>query len=103
MRGSCKSNFRKRVFWWNDDGIVSYVFGAHTHTQIDDEKILPNWTVYITDLGMCCSYEYVLDHEIQDVVYSIRSGMSRKIEVENKNIMLNGIILHTLIIYLEWI
>jgi calcineurin-like phosphoesterase len=61
--------------------------------QTADEKILPNKTGYITDLGMCGSYESVLGHEIQDVVYSIRSGKTRKLEVENKNI-----ILHTLVI-----
>ena len=50
----------------------------------------------ITDFGMYGSYE--LGRSIQDVVYSMRSGMPRKLEVENKNIMLNGIILHDLII-----
>ena len=84
---------KKVVFLWNDDGIVSHVFGAHTHIQTADEKILPNGTTYITDLGMCGCYESVLGHEIQDVVYSIRSSKTRKLEVENKNI-----IPHTLVI-----
>jgi calcineurin-like phosphoesterase len=51
-----------------------------------------------TDLGICGSYESVFGRDIQDVMYSIRSGMPRKLEVENKNTMLNGIILYTLII-----
>ena len=42
------------------------------------------------------SYEFVLGREIQE--YSMRSGMPRKLEVENKNIMLNQIIVHDLII-----
>ena len=62
-------------------------------------KILPNGTAYITDLGMYGSYEFVLGRELQEIqVYSMRSGMTRKLEVENKNIMLNQIILHDLII-----
>ena len=48
------------------------------------------------------SYEFVLGRELQEIqVYSMRSGMTRKLEVENKNIMLNQIILHGLIIKLE--
>ena len=48
------------------------------------------------------SYEFVLGRELQEIqVYSMRSGMPRKLEVENKNIMLNQIILHDLIIKLE--
>lgn len=34
------------------DGKVSVVFGTHTHVQTADERILPNGTGYITDLGM---------------------------------------------------
>jgi hypothetical protein len=45
------------------------------------------------------SYEFVLGRELQEIqVYSMRSGMTRKLEVENKNIMLNQIILHDPII-----
>ena len=84
----------KVAFGWNYDGTVSCVVGTHTHVQTADEKILPKGTAYITDLGMCGSYESVLGREIQDVVHSIRSGMPRKLEVANKNVMLNGIILY---------
>lgn len=34
------------------DGKVSVVFGTHTHVQTADERVLPNGTGYITDLGM---------------------------------------------------
>jgi calcineurin-like phosphoesterase len=34
------------------DGRASIVVGTHTHVQTADEKILPNGTGYITDLGM---------------------------------------------------
>ena len=33
-------------------GVVSAVFGTHTHIQTADEQILPLGTAYITDLGM---------------------------------------------------
>lgn len=34
------------------DGMVSAVIGTHTHVQTADEKILPEGTAYITDVGM---------------------------------------------------
>ena len=34
------------------DGRASLVGGTHTHVQTADERILPNGTAYITDLGM---------------------------------------------------
>ncbi|MFA5074869.1 MAG: TIGR00282 family metallophosphoesterase [Candidatus Babeliales bacterium] len=35
------------------DGRVSGVLGTHTHVQTADERILPNSTAYISDLGFC--------------------------------------------------
>ncbi len=35
------------------DGKVTAVVGTHIHVQTMDERILPNGTAYITDLGMC--------------------------------------------------
>ena len=35
------------------DGVISVVFGTHTHVQTADEIVLPKGTGYITDIGMC--------------------------------------------------
>lgn len=37
---------------WYLDGRVSAVVGTHTHIQTADERILPQGTGYITDVGM---------------------------------------------------
>lgn len=42
------------------DGKVSAVAGTHTHVQTADERILPNGTGYITDVGMTGPYESVI-------------------------------------------
>ena len=42
------------------DGRVTAVAGTHTHVQTADERILPGGTGYITDLGMCGSFNSVL-------------------------------------------
>lgn len=42
------------------DGRVTAVVGTHTHVQTADEKVLPQGTGYITDLGMCGAEHSVL-------------------------------------------
>jgi 2',3'-cyclic-nucleotide 2'-phosphodiesterase len=42
------------------DGRVSAVIGTHTHVQTADERILPNGTAFITDVGMAGPYEGII-------------------------------------------
>ena len=42
----------KLAFAYHVDGRVSAVIGTHTHVQTADERILPNGTAFITDVGM---------------------------------------------------
>ena len=42
------------------DGRVTAVVGTHTHVQTSDEKILPNGTAYITDVGMTGPHDSVI-------------------------------------------
>jgi hypothetical protein len=50
----------KQAFAWYMDGQVTAVVGTHTHVQTADERILPNGTAYITDLGMTGPYDSVI-------------------------------------------
>ena len=42
----------KMALGWFLDGEVSAVLGTHTHVQTADERVLPEGTAYITDVGM---------------------------------------------------
>jgi 2',3'-cyclic-nucleotide 2'-phosphodiesterase len=42
------------------DGRVSLVAGTHTHAPTADERVLPEGTAFISDIGMCGDYESVL-------------------------------------------
>ncbi len=42
------------------DGKVSAIIGTHTHVQTSDDRILPNGTAYITDVGMTGPYNSVV-------------------------------------------
>lgn len=43
----------KVAMGWYLNGKVSAIVGTHTHVQTADERILPNGTAYITDVGCC--------------------------------------------------
>ncbi|MFQ6113265.1 MAG: TIGR00282 family metallophosphoesterase [bacterium] len=50
----------KMAMGWYLDGKVSAVIGTHTHVQTADERILPEGTAYITDVGMTGPFDSVL-------------------------------------------
>lgn len=47
-----ESSREKETLAYYADGRVSLIAGTHTHIQTADERILPNGSAYITDLGM---------------------------------------------------
>ena len=47
------------------DGKVSAIIGTHTHVQTSDERIFPQGTGYITDVGMSGPYESVIGMKTQ--------------------------------------
>ena len=50
----------KQAMGWYLDGRVSAVVGTHTHVPTADEKILPQGTAFITDVGMVGGYASVI-------------------------------------------
>lgn len=57
------------------DGKASAVLGTHTHVQTADEKILPNGTAYITDVGMTGPANSVIGVELNQVIHRFLTGM----------------------------
>jgi len=74
------------------DGRSSVVFGTHTHVQTADEKILPNGTAYITDLGMTGPQDSVIGRRHDAIIERFLTGMPRKFEIADKDIELQGAI-----------
>lgn len=50
----------KQAMGWYLDGRVSAVVGTHTHVPTADERILPQGTAFITDVGMVGGYHSVI-------------------------------------------
>ena len=63
-----ESTGEKKAFAYSLKGSVSAVLGTHTHVQTRDYQILNNDTFFISDVGMCGSYNSVLGCEIESVV-----------------------------------
>ena len=63
------------------DGRVNAVVGTHTHTQTADERILPNGTAYITDLGMVGPWESILGVKKDIIVNKFISGLPARFDV----------------------
>ena len=57
----------KIAMGWYLDGRASIVVGTHTHVQTNDERILPQGTAFLTDVGMTGPMNGILGME-QDAV-----------------------------------
>jgi len=63
------------------DGKVSAVFGTHTHVATADQRILPQKTAYVSDIGMIGSLNSILGGEITTIVSQQQKGMLGDFEV----------------------
>ena len=69
------------------DGRVSAVVGTHTHVQTSDERILPQGTAFITDLGMAGALDSMIGMKKEPIIKKFLTQMPIKFEVETKGPM----------------
>ena len=62
------------------DGKIDIIFGTHTHVQTADERIMPQGTGYITDLGMTGPAESVLGVKPEQSIAMFRGDMRPRFE-----------------------
>src|SRR5699024_8924662 len=83
----------KLAMGWYCDGRLSTVVGTHTHVQTSDERILPEGTAYISDVGMTGSYDGILGVEREAVLKRFLTQLPVRFEVEKKgNAQLSGVL-----------
>ena len=76
------------------DGRVSAVVGTHTHVPTADNRILPNHTAYITDIGMTGPLEGVIGVQKEPVISKFVTGMpSRFTVLESGTPQLNAVLI----------
>jgi len=81
----------KIALGWFLDGKVSVVLGTHTHVQTADEKILPNGTGYITDVGMTGSANSVIGMDKEAVLKKFVTQIPQKYEVGKDDVEVQGV------------
>lgn len=84
----------KNAMGWYLDGRVSAVVGTHTHIQTSDERVLPNGTGYITDVGMTGYYDGILGINRDEVIERfITSLPQRHVVPDDGRSVLSGVII----------
>ena len=74
------------------DGMVTAVFGTHTHVQTADERILPKGTAYISDIGMTGTKNSALGMDVSVALKRFETSLPERYKVASGEGMLNGVI-----------
>jgi 2',3'-cyclic-nucleotide 2'-phosphodiesterase len=85
----------KIAFGWFLDGRVSAIVGTHTHIATADERILPNGTAYVTDVGMTGPHEGIIGMERAAIIKKFIDGLPTRFEVATNDVQMNTVVIET--------
>lgn len=83
----------KIALGWYLDGLVTCIVGTHTHVQTADEKILPEGTAYITDVGMTGPFDSVIGRKKEEVLTRFITQMPVRFQVGDRDIRMDFVII----------
>lgn len=83
----------KIAMGWHLDGKVTAVVGTHTHVQTADERVLPNGTAYITDVGMTGPHDGVIGMDRAGVIARFVTGLPSRFEAATGEPRLHGVLI----------
>jgi 2',3'-cyclic-nucleotide 2'-phosphodiesterase len=86
----CEITSEKNALGLHLDGRVSVVVGTHTHVVTGDERILPNGTAYLTDLGMTGPVWSVIGFDPATVLPRFINALPTRFEVGEGPVVLNA-------------
>jgi metallophosphoesterase (TIGR00282 family) len=81
----------KQAMGWFLDGRVSAVLGSHTHVQTADEAILAGGTAFISDVGMCGSFDSVLGMNKNQSLRRMVEQVPVRLNPASGDVRLNGV------------
>ncbi|WP_240375383.1 TIGR00282 family metallophosphoesterase [Bacillus piscicola] len=82
----------KQAMGWFLDGKVTAVAGTHTHVQTADNRILPQGTAYISDVGMTGPMDGILGMKRENIIKKFLTSLPARFEVDTGREQLNGIL-----------
>jgi len=75
------------------DGKISAIIGTHTHVQTADERVLPQKTAYITDVGMTGPVDSVIGVKKNVAIKRLIYQTPVKYAVADGDAQFNGVII----------
>lgn len=75
----------KLAMGWYLDGRVTAVIGTHTHVPTADERVLPQGTAYITDVGMTGPYDSVIGVTKEKILQRFLTQMPERFDAAEKD------------------
>jgi metallophosphoesterase (TIGR00282 family) len=85
----------KMALGWYLDGRATAVVGTHTHVATADERLLPQGTAYITDVGMTGPHAGVIGMDREAIIRKFLNGLPARFEVAVGDVQLNGVLVET--------
>ena len=73
-------------------GKVSAVLGTHTHIPTADEKIIDNFTAYISDVGMTGSFDSVIGREKHQVIERFITNMPVRFNLAQGDVRMQAVL-----------
>ncbi|MFH1519758.1 MAG: TIGR00282 family metallophosphoesterase [Candidatus Omnitrophota bacterium] len=73
-------------------GKVSAVIGTHTHIPTADERIIDNFTAYITDVGMTGSFDSVLGREKHQIIERFVTNMPVRFNLAQTDVRMQAVL-----------
>ena len=83
----------KQAMGWYLDGKVTGVVGTHTHVPTADERVLPQGTAYITDVGMTGPYDSVIGVTKETIVQRFLTAMPARFDAAEKDVWLSAVLI----------
>src|SRR5216684_2573163 len=85
----------KVAMGWYLDGRVTAVVGTHTHVATADERVLPEGTAFITDVGMTGPHDGVIGMDRQGIIKKFLDGLPARFEVASGDVQMNCVLIET--------
>jgi metallophosphoesterase (TIGR00282 family) len=85
----------KIAMGWYLDGRATAVVGTHTHVTTADQRVLPEGTAYITDVGMTGPHGGVIGMDRNGIIGKFLSALPTRFEVAAGEIQMNCVLVET--------
>ncbi|KMQ51443.1 Phosphoesterase [Chitinispirillum alkaliphilum] len=88
-----EASSEKIAFAFYVDGLASAVVGTHTHVQTADERVLPDGTAFITDVGMTGPENSCIGMKPKGVIKRFLLQTHVRFEPSEESPMINGVVI----------